>query len=57
MIRDIFKRIKMVLWQIGLWKNCPMCGEKLEEIGHAKDEGWQDYRCTGVHCDFGKCTE
>lgn len=54
MIRKIFRQIKMALWQIGLWKNCPLCEAKLEKVGHSQDEGWQDYRCTNIYCDFGK---
>lgn len=53
MVREIFKKIKMFLWNIGIWRSCPLCGGELEKTGHAKEDGWQKYRCTNRYCDFG----
>lgn len=48
------KTIRKILWQIGIVKNCPLCCNTLDEIGHTRDEGWQYYRCSNPECNFGK---
>jgi hypothetical protein len=45
------KRIRMILWHLGILKNCPICGSKLiERYGE-----WDyKYNCSKKECEFNK---
>lgn len=43
--------LKYFIWWIGIIKNCPKCGSKLNKIGK---DGWNLYKCSNSECDFGK---
>jgi hypothetical protein len=53
-IRNNIKKMKILLWKIGLIRNCPKCNGNLRQVGHPVEVGWINYICTSEKCDFGK---
>ena len=50
----MMKKIRKILWHIGIIKGCPLCGKNLIEVGYAEDDMWQYYKCSNRGCSFGK---
>ena len=50
----MMKKIRKILWHIGIIKGCPLCGKDLIQVGYAEDDMWQYYKCSNRVCNFGK---
>lgn len=50
----MIRRLRTILWQIGIMSNCPLCGKNVQEVCYLKFDTWQDYKCTNLACSFGK---
>ena len=50
----MMKKIRKILWYIGITESCPLCGKDVEKIGYPEDDIWQKYKCSSSECNFGK---
>lgn len=50
----MIEKTKKILWQLGIIRNCPLCGEAVKEVGYPEDDMWQNYKCSNQKCNFGK---